>query len=116
MRVAALVAGLATAALVWAVASAWPEPPASTSRAGVEEGRALFARMGCGSCHKLAAAGTDGPVGPDLDTRLGDHTRASLTAAIAEPSRGGQMPEDFGQRMTRQELGALADYLLSARR
>ena len=33
------------------------------------EGRDLFANN-CGSCHTLAAAGTDGIVGPDLDDLL----------------------------------------------
>jgi len=33
------------------------------------EGKALFANN-CGTCHTLAAAGTDGVVGPDLDDLL----------------------------------------------
>jgi len=31
--------------------------------------------MGCGSCHTLAAAGSGGSIGPNLDERLGRHTR-----------------------------------------
>ena len=31
------------------------------------DGEALFTGNGCGSCHTLEAAGTEGTVGPDLD-------------------------------------------------
>jgi mono/diheme cytochrome c family protein len=34
-----------------------------------EEGKELFANN-CGTCHTLAAAGSDGVVGPDLDERF----------------------------------------------
>jgi mono/diheme cytochrome c family protein len=82
-------------------------------------GRALFARMACGSCHRLAAVGSQGGIGPDLDERLRDHTAKSLKATIVNPpSRSGfvQMPGDFGERMTDRELDALVGFLLSARR
>ena len=52
-----------------------------SARAGAQlerdSGRAIFARMGCGSCHTLAAAGSKGQFGPDLDSRLEHHTRAT---------------------------------------
>jgi mono/diheme cytochrome c family protein len=89
-----------------------PAAPASPARtAGLE----VFTRMGCGGCHRLAAAGSTGPIGPDLDTRLPGHTRESLTAAILTPPAGTIMPPDFGRRMSDAELGALVDFLLSAR-
>jgi mono/diheme cytochrome c family protein len=92
---------------------------AGLSRHG--EGRAVFARVGCGSCHRLGAAGSDGEIGPDLDERLAHHTRASLTAKILDPSQGlgegfSVMPLDFGSRLTGDELDALVDFLLAARR
>lgn len=37
--------------------------------ASLEEGQELF-QINCGSCHTLAAAGTDGNYGPDLDELL----------------------------------------------
>jgi len=40
---------------------------------GDEAARELF-NTGCGACHTLAAAGTDGVVGPDLDELLGQGT------------------------------------------
>ena len=80
-------------------------------------GGTIFARMGCGSCHRLAAAGSTGEIGPDLDERLPAHDRASLIAVITDSDRGGEfveMPEDFGRRMNSAELNALVDFLLAA--
>jgi mono/diheme cytochrome c family protein len=78
--------------------------------------------MGCGTCHTLAAANAEGQIGPNLDARLAHHTAESLKAKILDPYPGGSsegfgtMPEDFGQRLTGEELDALVAFLLSARR
>jgi mono/diheme cytochrome c family protein len=85
----------------------------------VEAGRRLFARMGCGSCHTLAAAGSQGEIGPDLDERLPAHDRKSLTAVITDPPSDGSgfsgMPTNFGTRMSPGELDDLVSFLLAAR-
>lgn len=82
-------------------------------------GHAVFVRMGCGSCHTLAAAGAAGTIGPDLDKRLPRHTRESLIARItATPSKNGSfsaMPTDFASRMNARELDALVSFLLASR-
>lgn len=80
------------------------------------EGRRTFAAMGCGSCHRLAAAGSTGRIGPSLDDELAGHDRESLTAAIVRvPGEGtSAMPDDYGQRMTDAELDALVSFLLAA--
>jgi mono/diheme cytochrome c family protein len=78
------------------------------------DGLAVFTRMGCGGCHRLAAAHSTGPIGPNLDDRLPSHTRESLTAQILSPSSEA-MPGDFGERMTEAELTALVDFLLAVR-
>jgi mono/diheme cytochrome c family protein len=82
---------------------------------GHTRGRGLFFEMGCGSCHELAATGSTGTIGPNLDLRLAAHDRASLTATIANPPGGGVMPDNFGERMSDAELDALVGYLLAAR-
>jgi cytochrome c5 len=99
------------------------QPPRHLAAAarGHDEGRAVFARMGCGSCHRLSAAGSEGGIGPNLDERLTAHTRASLIAKIVDPSQGlGEgftaMPVDFGKRLSADELKALVGFLLAARR
>jgi mono/diheme cytochrome c family protein len=87
-------------------------------RDSVSAGRAAFARMGCGGCHRLAAARSESGIGPDLDERLPGHTRESLTSAIvAPPASGevGQMPTDYGERLSPDELDDLVTFLLDAR-
>jgi mono/diheme cytochrome c family protein len=89
--------------------------PALPVAAGPVDGLAVFSRLGCGSCHRLAAAGSVGPIGPDLDERLPSHTRESLTAAILRPPAGSAMPQGFGARMDKAEFDALLDFLLAQR-
>src|SRR5947209_2533198 len=84
-------------------------------------GKAVFTGVGgCGSCHTLAAAGTTGTVGPNLDTRLradcanaqsktvrGASLAQCLRTAIVKPYAyipsgyaAGVMPSNFGQTLT----------------
>jgi cytochrome c551/c552 len=128
----ALGAGLAAAALAFAVVAlgvgiqsgSGGEGRAAVAAAGAartehESGRAVFARMGCGSCHTLAAAGARGQIGPNLDARLASHTRASLMARVtappSDPEGFSMMPTNFASRMDARELNALVRFLLAAR-
>jgi mono/diheme cytochrome c family protein len=127
----ALGAGLAAAALAFAVValgvgihsgSEGDDDAAAAdgaSRSEHRSGHAVFARMGCGSCHTLAAAGSRGQIGPNLDARLAHHTRASLIARItappSDPEGFSMMPTDFASRMDVRELDALVRFLLAAR-
>jgi cytochrome c oxidase subunit 2 len=84
------------------------------------EGEALFNENGCGSCHTLAAAGADGTVGPDLG-QLSNTDEAYVRESIVDPSaevvegfRDGVMPQDFGDKLSREEIDALVEYLLKA--
>ena len=104
-------AGVAAAAAAFAVVLLTTDDGGE----GREAGLAVFTRMGCGGCHQLAAAGSTGPIGPNLDERLASHTRESLTAQILSPDPAGFMPDDFGERMTDAELTALVDFLLAVR-
>jgi mono/diheme cytochrome c family protein len=82
-----------------------------------DEGRRVFAAMGCGSCHRLAAAGSTGMIGPNLDEELAGHDRESLVRSIVRaPGQGfATMPDDYGERMTDAELDALVSFLLASR-
>jgi cytochrome c551/c552 len=126
----ALGAGLAAAALAFAVVAlgvgiqsgSRDEDRAAAAAAAHSEhesGRAVFARMGCGSCHTLAAAGAMGQIGPNLDARLARHTRASLMARItappSDPEGFSMMPTNFASRMDARELDALVRFLLASR-
>jgi mono/diheme cytochrome c family protein len=91
------------------------EAAAAPAAGDVERGRAVFAAMGCGGCHRLAAAGSEGQIGPPLDQQLPHHTRASLVAKITEPGGSSIMPSDFARRMSARDLSALVDFLLATR-
>jgi cytochrome c oxidase subunit 2 len=124
-----LTAGIAVAALAFVVVllatrsgdaapKRAPRPqPAAVARpeSDYHGGRLVFAEMGCGSCHRLAAAGSNGQIGPVLDQVLPSHTRASLAAKIADPGQGSIMPQDFGKRMSTEQFEALLDFLIAAR-
>lgn len=79
-----------------------------------EPGRKVFSAMGCGSCHALTAAGSTSTIGPNLDNALNNRPRDAITQAIVNPPSGSIMPEDFGTRMSKQELDQLVDFLVKA--
>jgi len=78
--------------------------------------------MGCGSCHRLAAGAAIGPIGPALDTVLPNYDAATLRAKIVDPYPAGadasfaQMPQDYGNRMSGDELDALIAFLRATTR
>ena len=95
--------------------SAQPEtvegtPPATEGggEGNAENGKAVFASAGCGGCHTLADAGSNGAVGPNLDDAAPDE------AAVAEKVRagGGGMPS-FADRLSDQEIADVAAYVSS---
>lgn len=89
---------------------------------------------GCGSCHTLAAAGTTGVVGPNLDTRLrsdcatpqskqirGATLQKCIETAIVKPYayipsgfQAGVMPSTFGQTLKPSEITALVNFISTA--
>jgi cytochrome c551 len=80
-----------------------------------QHGRVLFAQS-CAVCHTLAAAKSEGKIGPNLDIRLGSQIpteagrRALVLSAIAEGrARGlGQMPAQLYQG---RDAESIADFL-----
>jgi cytochrome c oxidase subunit 2 len=88
------------------------------AQGGSAQGKTLFTQQ-CGSCHRLADAGTTGEVGPDLDKVLpgkgADFIRESIVnpnAEIAPGFRPGVMPQDFKDKLSTQQLDSLVEYLL----
>jgi mono/diheme cytochrome c family protein len=89
-------------------ADASPEasvPPSET------EGLELF-QINCGACHTLAAAGTDGVIGPNLDQILGtgDKTPQAIEGntlrvlTVIKHGRGGRMPAGLLQGQQAREV------------
>ena len=68
--------------------------PEGSVPASDRQGLELF-QINCGACHTLAAAGTDGIVGPDLDVRFGTGSRAPWRS---RPTDG---PDDDPERPRR---------------
>lgn len=84
-------------------------------------GAQVFADFGCGGCHVLAAAGSTGSAGPDLDKVLPGQSRDKIhedivdpEAVIAEGYPAGVMPSNFGDTMSEQQLNDLVDYLIES--
>jgi mono/diheme cytochrome c family protein len=93
----------------WALATEGSEDasPEGSVSASDRQGLELF-QINCGACHTLAAAGTDGIVGPNLDELLGtapksadavknnsDRVYNAVTQGV--PPGGGRMPQGILQ-------------------
>jgi cytochrome c oxidase subunit II len=81
-------------------------------------GKQVFADNGCGACHKLADAGSNGQIGPDLDTVLKGATAAQIKEDIVDPNKEiaqgygpDIMPGNFGQTINSADLDSLVAYL-----
>jgi mono/diheme cytochrome c family protein len=72
---------------------------------GAADGAAVFA-SNCGTCHTLAAAGSDGTTGPNLDELKPDEE----TVEQQVRSGGGGMPAFEGQ-LSDAEIEAVATYV-----
>jgi cytochrome c oxidase subunit 2 len=86
------------------------------------DGAALFSDNGCASCHTLKPANATGTVGPDLD-KIDKPTAAFIKQSIVDPNnvvtkgfQPGIMPQDFGTKLSPDELDALVEYLLKAQK
>lgn len=88
---------------------------------GNSAGAQLFTGVGCGGCHALAAAGTSGVVGPNLNEFLApDDTTESLEEMIVDPNAelaegypANVMPQDYGQTLSKAEVQQLSEYLVA---
>jgi cytochrome c oxidase subunit 2 len=86
------------------------------------DGAEVFASNGCSSCHTFKPANATGMVGPDLD-KIDNPTAAFIKQSIVDPNKvvtkGFQpniMPQDFGDKLSPDELDALVEYLLKAQK
>ncbi len=86
---------------LWALAKVGSSDasPEGSVPASDRQGLELF-QINCGACHTLAAAGTDGIVGPNLDVRFGTGPKSSLqkstyTTVLTTIQNGlnGRMPK-----------------------
>lgn len=91
------------------------EPPKVPGGPGAQ----VFANNGCGGCHILAAAGSGGTTGPNLDEVLtAGTTTDEIHEDIVDPDKviapgysAGIMPSTFGEGLSEKELEDLVQYL-----
>ena len=81
----------------------------STSPASKPDGKAVFAKAGCGGCHTLKAAGSSGNVGPNLDQLKPSKSTVAHQVEVG----GGAMPAFKGQ-LSDAEIQAVADFVASS--
>jgi mono/diheme cytochrome c family protein len=94
---------------------------AQAGLAGATTGEQIFTAAGCGGCHALAKAGSNGTIGPSLDDLASaaqgspeEFVRESVLdpdAMVAEGFQAGVMPS-FEGKLTDEQIQALVQYLL----
>lgn len=72
-------------------------------------GAVVYETAGCGSCHTLAAAGSSGSVGPDLDD-----ASPSFDKVVERVTEGKGVMPSFTDQLTEQEIRDVAAYVSSS--
>ena len=80
----------------------------AVAHADTQNGQKLFTAS-CGGCHTLAAAGTSGTVGPNLDDAKPDYRKATARVTLGK----GVMPS-FAKQLTAQQIADVAAYVVTA--
>jgi cbb3-type cytochrome c oxidase subunit III len=81
--------------------------PAVTGNLGTN-GEAIF-KAKCSSCHTLAAAGTTGTIGPNLD-----QLKPSMARIVRQVTNGGAIMPAFKSSLTAAQIQAVAKYVSSS--
>ena len=75
----------------------------------VANGEQIFASAGCGGCHTLAAAGTNGSVGPNLDD-----ASPSEDKVVERVTEGQGVMPSFKDDLSSQEIADVAAFVSSS--
>jgi PQQ-dependent dehydrogenase (methanol/ethanol family) len=85
-------------------------PPSTKKSAGPEtekvSGSEVFESAGCGNCHTLAAAGSTGTQGPDLD-----QIEPSQATVEKQVTKGGGLMPAFGNKLSKKEIEEVGAYV-----
>ncbi len=74
-----------------------------------EAGEKIFAEQGCGGCHVLEAANSQGTIGPNLDESQPDFSKA-----VERVTNGkGQMPP-FKGKLSEKEINDVAAFVVES--
>jgi cbb3-type cytochrome c oxidase subunit III len=82
-----------------------PPPPPPAGGGGAEDAKAIFASS-CASCHTLAAAGSNGTIGPNLD-----ESKPTLDLAVDRVTNGQGVMPSFQDQLSEQQIRAVAEYV-----
>jgi cytochrome c oxidase subunit 2 len=81
-------------------------------------GGQIFADNGCGACHTLAAAQSNGNVGPNLDDEIAGDPPSFIQESIVDPSAeiapgfsDGIMPQNYESSIDPKDLQTLVNFL-----
>ena len=92
-----------------------PPPPATTEQATtttggggdqLAAGKTIFQKDGCGSCHTLKDAGTNGTVGPNLDD-----AKPPKSLVVDRVTNGKGVMPPFKAQLTQAQIDAVAAYV-----
>ena len=90
-------------------APSFPVTPAFKLTGDPTKGAAIFTSAGCGGCHTLAAAHTNGTVGPNLDQLKPDYR--TVTAQV---TNGGASMPAFKSSLSAQQIADVAAYVVTS--
>ena len=94
---------------VWYTSAAWLYTRNTpTASAGATTGAQIFATSGCGGCHTLKAADSNGQIGPNLD-----ELRPTAAAVEAKVETGGGAMPSFRDELSSAQIQAVASYVAS---
>ncbi len=83
------------------------KPPATETLNGDPvDGATVFSSAGCGSCHTLAAAGSHGTAGPNLD-----QLAPGQATVVTQVTNGGFNMPAFGSSLTPSQINDVAAYV-----
>ncbi len=86
----------------------FPVVPAFHLKGSASAGKPIFL-TNCGSCHTLAAAGTTGTIGPNLD-----QLKPNYQAATAQVTNGGTVMPAFKSQLSTQQIADVAAYVVTS--
>ena len=110
-------AGAAMTIAAFAGGGSAHEPVATPAPRAADRGLNVWIANGCGGCHTLAKANSDGPIGPNLTLALRGESKDFIMRSIVlpgaelAPNYGDVMPGDFAERIAPDDLRALVDFL-----
>ena len=85
------------------------EPSAPAGEGDPAAGEEIFASSGCGSCHTLSAAGTNGTIGPNLDDAQPDHD-----LVVERVTNGAGAMPSFADALSEQQIQDVAAYVVAS--